>query len=128
MNIKKLLRNNKFRILGVTWDKEFELTGGHYSVSDIHRYFEYIVKKHEKLTYESPFQIYINKIQNRIPFNIKLGCYLELLAPETMKLLGSNERRITKDKNGVNVPQLGSTEVLSVHCSIVNNRHTIKSA
>ena len=39
-------------------------------------------------------------------FNIKTGYYLELLMPETMKLLGSTKSRITKDKNGENVPHL----------------------
>ena len=33
---------------------------------------------------------------------IKNGYYLELLTPETMKLLGSLESKITKDKNGKN--------------------------
>ena len=41
----------------------------------------------------------INKIENRITFKIKSGYNLELLTPETMKLLGSTENRITKDKN-----------------------------
>ena len=35
---------------------------------------------------------------------MKNGCYLELLTPKTMKLLGSNESKITKDKNSENVP------------------------
>ena len=43
--------------------------------------------------------IYVNKIENRITFKIKIGYYLELLMPETMKLLGSTESKITKDKN-----------------------------
>ena len=38
-----------------------------------------------------------------------------------MKLLGSTKNRITKDKNGENVPHLEITEVVLVHCSIVNN-------
>ena len=38
-----------------------------------------------------------------------------------MKLLGSTETKITKDKNGENVPHLEKTEVLLVHCNIVNN-------
>ena len=29
---------------------------------------------------------------------------MELLTPRTMKVLGSNKRAITKDKNGENVP------------------------
>ena len=38
-----------------------------------------------------------------------------------MKLLGSTENKITKDKNGGNVPPLQITEVVLVHCNIVNN-------
>ena len=38
-----------------------------------------------------------------------------------MKLLGSAENKITKDKNGENVPHLEITEVVLVHCNIVNN-------
>ena len=38
-----------------------------------------------------------------------------------MKLLGSNEGKITKDKNGENIPNLEITEVVLVHCNIVNN-------
>ena len=54
-------------------------------------------------------------------FKIKNGYTLELLTPETMKLLGSTENEITKDKNGENVPHLEITEVVLVHCNIVNN-------
>ena len=65
--------------------------------------------------------IYVNKIEKRITFKIKTGCYFELLTPETMKLLGSNEKKITKDKNDENVPHLKINEVVLVHCNIVNN-------
>ena len=41
--------------------------------------------------------IYVNKIKNRITFNIKTGYYFELLTPEKMKLLGST-RIISIDK------------------------------
>ena len=37
-----------------------------------------------------------------------------------MKLLGSTEIKITKDKNGENVPHLEITEVVLVHCNMVN--------
>ena len=60
-------------------------------------------------------------MENRITFKIKNGYSLELLTPETMKLLGSTENKITKDKNGENVPHLEITEVVLVHCNIVNN-------
>ena len=38
-----------------------------------------------------------------------------------MKLLGSTKNKITKDENGKNVPHLEITEVVLVHCNIVNN-------
>ena len=37
-----------------------------------------------------------------------------------MKLLGSTENRITKDKNSENLPHLEITEIVLVHCNIVN--------
>ena len=66
-------------------------------------------------------QIYVNKIENRVTFKIKNGYSLELLTLETMKLLGSTENKIVKDKNGENIPHLEITEVILVHCNIVNN-------
>ena len=54
-------------------------------------------------------------------FKMKTGYYLELLTPETMKLLGSNKIKVTKDKNGENVPNLEITELVLVHYNIVNN-------
>ena len=47
--------------------------------------------------------------------------YLELLTSETMKLLKSFKSQITKDEHGENVPCLSVTEVLLIHCNIVNN-------
>ena len=38
-----------------------------------------------------------------------------------MELFGSTKSKITKDKNGENVPHLEITEVVLIHCSIVNN-------
>ena len=43
-NIKKSYKNIKFKISAATWNEEFELPDGSYSVSDIQEYFEYIVK------------------------------------------------------------------------------------
>ena len=37
------------------------------------------------------------------------------------KLLASTKRKITKDKNGENVPHLEISEVVLIHCNIVNN-------
>ena len=54
---------------------------------------------------------------------LKKGYYLELLTPETMKLLGSTESKITKDKNGESVPHLEIVELVLIHCSLVNNNY-----
>ena len=65
--------------------------------------------------------MYVNRIENRITFKIKSGYYFEPLTPETMKLLGSTESKITKDKNGENVPHLEIVGLVLVHCNLVNN-------
>ena len=113
--------NNKFKISAPMWNEEFELPDASYSVSDIRDYFEYILKKHSESVDNPSIRIYVNKIENRITFKIKNGYYLELLTAETMKLLGSTENKITKDKNGENVPRLEVVELVLVHCNLVNN-------
>ena len=65
--------------------------------------------------------IHVNKIENRITFKRKAVYYLELLTPETMKLLGSTKSKINKDKSGENLHHLSITEVVLVHFNIVNN-------
>ena len=86
-NIKSEYINNKFRISAPTWNDTFDLPDSSYSIKDIQDYFEFIIIKHETLTENPPIQIYSNKIKSRIVFNIKTGYKLELLTPETMKLL-----------------------------------------
>ena len=106
-----------------TWNEQFEFLDGLYSVSDIQGYFEYISKKHGEETVNPSIMIYVNKIENRITFKIKTGYYLELLTPETMKLFENTKSKLNKDKNGENVPHLEITEVVLVHCNIVNNNY-----
>ena len=53
---------------------------------------------HETLTENPSVQIYMNKIKNRIVFKIKTGYKLELLAPKTIKLLGSRKKIVIKIK------------------------------
>ena len=120
-NIKKSYKNNKFKISAPTWNEEFELPDGSYSVSDIQDYFEYILKKHGENINNPSIKIYVNKIENRITFKIKTGYYLELLTRETLKLLRSTKNKITEDENSGNVPHLEITKVILVHCNIVNN-------
>ena len=103
-NIKNSYNNNNFKISIPTWNDEFELPNGLYSVSNIQDYFEYILKKRGEDIDEPPVEICVNETENRITFKIKNGYSLELLTPETMKLLGSTKNKITEDKNGENVP------------------------
>ena len=41
-NMKTSYNTNKFKISVPTWNDEFELPGGSYSISEIQDYFEYI--------------------------------------------------------------------------------------
>ena len=120
-NIKSSYNNNKFKISAPTWNEEFTLPDGSYSISDIQDYFEYILKKHGEDIDKPSVQIYVNKIENRVIFKIKNGYSLEFLIPETIKLLASTKNKITKGKNGENVPHLEITKVVLVHCNILNN-------
>ena len=120
-NIKSSYNHNKFKISAPTWSEEFVLPDGSYSVSDIRDYFEYILKKHSKSVENPSIRMYINRIEKRITFKIKNGYYLELLTPETMKLLGSTKSKITKNKNGENFPYSEVVELVFVHCNLANN-------
>ena len=55
---------------------------------------------------------------NRITFKIKAGYYLEFLTRKTIKLLGNNKIKITKDENGENVLHLESFELNLVHSQL----------
>ena len=109
-NIRSEYSNYKFKISAPTWSETFDLPDGSYTIDDIQDYFESIIKKHE--TDNPPIKIYLNKIKNRIVFKIKAGYKLELLTPETMKLLGSTKNI---------VPKLESVEVVLVDCNLVKN-------
>ena len=74
---------NFVKSLALTWNDTFDLPYGSYSILDIQHYFEFIIKKHKTLVENPPVQIYVNKI-------------LELLTPETMKLLESNKKKKEK--------------------------------
>ena len=113
-NIKSSHNNNKFKISAPRWSEEFKLPDGSYSISDIQDYFEYILKKHSENVDNPSIRIYVNKIENRITFKIKIGFYLEILPPETIILLGGAESKITKDN-------LEAVELVLVHCNLANN-------
>ena len=55
------------------------------------------------MTDNPPVRICENKTGSRITFRIKTGYYLELLTPETIKLLEITKSKITKYENGENM-------------------------
>ena len=121
-NIINSYSNSKFKISVPRWNNEFELPDES-SVSDIQDYWQSILKKNNESIDNSPIRIYMKKIENIITFQIKIGHYLEILIPETKKLLGSTKNKIAKAKIDKNVPHLELTKVILVCCNIVNNNY-----
>ena len=89
-----------------------------YQIDHIQDYFEYILKRLS----ENVDNLSI-KIENRVIFKIRNRYYLELLTPETMKLLGSTESKITKDKSGENFTHLETAELILILCNLVNKNY-----
>ena len=73
------------------------------------------------VTDNTRIKAYKNKTENGIIFKIKTDYYLEILTPETMKLLWSIINTISRDNDGENVPHWEITVVvLLVHCNIIS--------
>ena len=122
-NMKSAYNNNKFKISAPTWNDQSDLPDGSHSIVDIQDYFELKIQNNLTVTENPPVQIYPNKIKNRIIFTIKTVYKLELLSPETMKILGSTKKDADQDKEGEDVPKLESVEVVLVHCNLVNSNY-----
>ena len=105
-NVKSAYNNNKFKIFAPTWNHEFDLPDGSYSISDIQIILSIL-----------------SNIKNRIVFKIKAGYKLELLFSATNILLGSAKRDADQDKDGEDVPKLASVEVVLIHCILVDNNY-----
>ena len=125
--IAKQYKNKKVKIIAPTWNDDFELPDGSYSVPDIQDYIEYIIKKHETLTTIPPIHVHINRINNRLVFKIKDGYILEIQTAETMKLFGSTKKLSNKIKNEENVLNLEVVEVVLVQCNLIDNQCKQKS-
>ena len=61
----------------------------HYSVSDIHHHFEYIIKNIERVNDNPVIRKHVNKIEHRIRFRIKSGHHLKHFTPKIKILVGS---------------------------------------
>ena len=119
-NIKSSYNNNKFKISAQHGVKNLSYQMDHIQYQIFKIILNIFLRKCESVDNPS-IRRYVNRIENRITFKIKPGYYLELLTPETMKLLGSTENKTAKNKNGENVPHLEVVELVLVHCNLVNN-------
>ena len=72
--------NNTFKISTPTRNDEFNFPDGSCSIPEIQYYFECIIKKHETIANNPPVLIYVNKIKNRIVFQLKAGYKLTLIS------------------------------------------------
>ena len=70
-----------------------------------------LLKKDETIANNPPVQIYVNRIKKSIVFSIKTSYKLEILSPETIKLLGSTKKDVDQDRDGGNMSKLESDEV-----------------
>ena len=82
----------------------------------LYQIFEIILIKDMKFSDNPSIIIYVNKIENRITFKIDAVYHIQLLTPETMKLLGSTKSKITK-----NLSHLEIAVVISACCNTVKN-------
>ena len=93
---------------------ENEIVLGTYCVSDLQDYIELNIKKHETLTAAPSIAVCINRINNRLIFELKDGYKLEFQTPETMKLFSRTKKLIDKTRNGENVSGSKVAEVFLV--------------
>ena len=75
-NIKSLYNNNKFKISTSTWNDEFELPDGSYSISDIQDYFEYILKNMEEILISHQYKYMQIKLKIGLHLKLKMGIVL----------------------------------------------------
>ena len=72
-----------------------------------------MLKKYGEKTVNLSLRVYLNKIENRITFEINTGYYLEILTSETVKFFQAVKiQQLIENENDENVPHLGSTEVV----------------
>ena len=117
-NIKTSYGNKKFKMWKRTWVKNLNYLMDLIKLSDIQDYLlstSSCSMKHWLINRQ--FRYTSTKFKG-VTLKIKTGSCLEHLTPETLKLLGSTEKRITKDKKGERLPQIEVTEVILVHCNI----------
>ena len=90
-------------------------------------YYQKKKKNHEKLGDNRPIKTCVNKTENTITFKTKEKNCLQILTPETMKILGSSKIKIDKNKIGESIPHLEIAEVVLVYWNVVSNDYQTDS-
>ena len=123
--MEEILKKNHTKIINLKYQLQLGMKNLNYLMDYImYQKFKIllgILKKHQTVTANPSFRIYVSKIENSVTYKIKAGYYFKILMSETMKLFGGTKSEITKDENGKNVPHLEITEVVVIHFNIVNN-------
>ena len=94
----------------------------HISYQTLRTNFKNIINKDETLI-NHQFKYKSTKFRKKVKFKIKTQYYLELITPETVKLLKSTGRRISNNKNGENKSHLDVTKVVLIHGIMVDNHY-----
>lgn len=93
------------------------MPAGPYSISDIQNYFEYVIKNFEMLTGNPQYKYTLTELRTILNSWLKLDTMFSSLSVKKWK-------KITKDtQNSESFPQLEVTEVVLVHCNLVNNAY-----
>ena len=76
-NIKSSCNNNKFKIPAPTWNDEFKLPDGSFSVSDVQDYFKFILKKHKENIDKPPVKYMLIKLKIVLHLKLKMDMILK---------------------------------------------------
>ena len=97
-NIKSTYNNKKFKIFAPNWNNEFSFPNGSYSIADIQDYFWIYHQNHETLAKKTDFTLIKSKRELFSKLELFLKSKVELLSPETIKLLRSTNKMLIKIK------------------------------
>ena len=97
------------------------MASGSYSISDIQDYFVYSIKEHKTLIDNLLIQIYINKIENRIPFRIKKHIIFNIEHLKLWIYVEVKKKRQKEIKIVTIFSHLELTEIVLIHWILVNS-------
>ena len=92
-NIKPAYSNSKLKASAPSWNDEFDLPDGSYSIEDIQDYIEFIIKKHETLAKNTPIQIYQNKIKKKNCFQSKNRMQIRIIISRNDETIREYKKR-----------------------------------